>query len=60
MTPMCSNVKGLDYFEKSNKIYPEIHNLENVVQGDHYFSSCGHMNDEGARKFTAIVIDQFF
>lgn len=60
MTPMCSNVKGLDYFEKSNKIYPEIHNLENVVQGDHYFSSCGHMNDKGARKFTAIVINRFF
>ena len=60
MTPMCSNVKGLDYFERANKIYPEIYNLENVVQGDDYFSSCGHMNDAGARKFTAIVIDQFF
>ena len=60
MTPMCSNVKGLDYFEKANKIYPEIHNLENVVQGDQYFSSCGHMNDTGARMFTAVVIEQFF
>lgn len=60
MTPMCTNVKGLDYFEKANKIYPEIHNLENVVQGDQYFSSCGHMNDTGARLFTTIVIDQFF
>ncbi len=60
MTPMCSNVKGLDYFEKANKIYPEIHNLENVVQGDQYFSSCGHMNDAGARMFTAIVIEKFF
>ena len=37
MTPMCSNVKGMDYFEKANQIYPEIHNLENVVQGDQYF-----------------------
>lgn len=60
MTPMCSNVKGLDYFEKANKIYPEIHNLENVVQGDQYFSSCGHMNDAGARKFTEVVIERFF
>ena len=60
MTPMCSNVKGLDYFEKANKIYPEIHNLENVVQGDHYFSSCGHMNDAGARMFTSIIINKFF
>ena len=60
MTPMCVNVKGLDYFEKVNKIYLEIHNLENVVQDDQYFSSCGHMNDTGARVFTAVVIEQFF
>jgi hypothetical protein len=60
MTPMCSNVKGMDYFEKANKIYPEIHNLENVVQGDQYFSSCGHLNNTGARMFTSIVIERFF
>ncbi len=60
MTPMCSNVKGMDYFEKANKIYPEIHNLENVVQGDQYFSSCGHLNNTGARLFTSIVIERFF
>jgi glutathionyl-hydroquinone reductase len=60
MTPMCTNVKGLDYFEKANQIYPEIHNLENAVKGDHYFSSCGHMNDAGARMFTTIIIKRFF
>ncbi len=59
MTPMCSNVKGMDYFEKANQIYPEIHNLENVVQGDQYFSSCGHLNDAGARLFTKILIERF-
>lgn len=60
MTPMCSNVKGLDYFEKVNKIYPEIHNYENAVEGDQYFSSCGHMNDIGARLFTTKIINDFF
>jgi hypothetical protein len=60
MTPLCSNVKGLDYFEKANQIYPEIYNLENVVQGDKYFSSCGHLNDMGARMFTAVVLEKFF
>ena len=60
MTPMCTNVKGLDYFQKVNAIYPEIHNYENVVQGDQYFSSCGHMNDTGARLFTNIIIRDFF
>lgn len=60
MTPMCSNTKGLDYFEKVNKIYPEIHNYENVVLDDKYFSSCGHMNDAGAKLFTTKVIEDFF
>jgi hypothetical protein len=60
MTPMCSNVKGMDYFEKVNKIYSEIHNYEDAVQGDRYFSSCGHMNDTGARNFTSIIIRDFF
>lgn len=60
MTPMCSNTKRLDYFEKVNKIYPEIHNYEGAVKGDQYFSSCGHMNDTGARMFTKIILRDFF
>ncbi len=38
----------------------EIHNLENVVQGDEYFSSCGHLNDARARMFTEVVLERFF
>jgi hypothetical protein len=60
MTPMCSNTKGMDYFEKVRQIYPEIHNYEDAVKGDQHFSSCGHMNDTGARMFTNIIIRDFF
>lgn len=60
MTPMCENTKGINYFEKVQQLYPEIHNYENVVVGDQYFSSCGHMNDTGARLFTAQIIKDFF
>jgi hypothetical protein len=60
MTPMCENAKGIDYFSKVKKAYPEIHNYENVVVEDKYFSSCGHMNDAGARKFTSIILHDFF
>lgn len=60
MTPVCKNVKGMDYFDKVTKLYPEIHNLENLVQGDDYFSSCGHLNDKGARLFTQKVLQLFF
>lgn len=60
MTPMCENTKGMDYFDKVKKLYPEIHNYEKVVQEDRYFSSCGHMNDVGARVFTERILKDFF
>jgi hypothetical protein len=60
MTPMCENTKGINYFDKVKKRYPEIHNYENVVAEDQYFSSCGHLNDTGARLYTARIIKDFF
>jgi hypothetical protein len=60
MTPMCENTKGINYFDKVQKLYPEIHNYENVVIEDQYFSSCGHLNDTGARLFTARILRDFF
>lgn len=60
MTPVCEKAKGIDYFKEVNKIYPEIHNYENAVIEDKYFYSCGHMNDNGARIFTAKIIKDFF
>jgi hypothetical protein len=60
MTPMCENVKGMNYFEKVKKAYPEIHNYENAIVENKYFSSCGHMNDTGARMFTARILKDFF
>ncbi|OXA81474.1 hypothetical protein SAMN05444397_103235 [Flavobacterium aquidurense] len=60
MTPMCENVTGMNYFEKVKKAYPEIHNYENIVIENKYFSSCGHMTDEGAKMFTARILKDFF
>jgi len=60
MTPMCENTKGIEYFNKVKKAYREIYNYENVVVDDKYFSSCGHMNNAGARIFTARIINDFF
>ena len=60
MTPMCENTKGMDYFDKVKELYPEIHNYENAVLEDKYFSSCGHLNDAGARLFTARFLKDFF
>lgn len=60
MTPMCENVVGMNYFDKVKKAYPEIYNYENAVVENKYFSSCGHMNDTGARIFTARILKDFF
>lgn len=60
MTPMCENVVGMNYFDKVKKAYPEIHNYENSVVENKYFSSCGHMTDEGAKLFTDRIIKDFF
>lgn len=59
-TPMCSNVKGMEYFKKVKALYPEIKEYEHVVARDEYFSSCGHLNDKGARLFTSKVVEDLF
>lgn len=60
MTPMCENVVGMNYFDKVKKAYPEIHNYENVVNDDKYFSSCGHLSEDGAKIYTAKILKDFF
>lgn len=60
MTPMCENTKGLDYFDKVQQLYPEIHNFENVITEDKYFASCGHLNDEGAKIYTKYIMNFFY
>jgi putative ribosome biogenesis GTPase RsgA len=47
----------MNYFDKVHKAYPEIHNYENAVVENKYFS-CGHMNDEGCI-FTNSIIHDF-
>ena len=59
-TPMCENTKGINYFDKIKNVYPEVHNCEHYVTDDTFFSSCGHMNEAGARLFTKKIIENFF
>jgi len=59
-TPICINTINRDYFKKIKRIYPEIRNFENAVTDDKYFSTCGHMNEDGAIEFTKIVFNAYF
>ena len=55
-TPICKSAINSNYFKELKKMYPEIYNFENLVADDKYFSSCGHMNVDGATIFTKEII----
>lgn len=59
-TPMCKETINLDYFNHIQKVYPEIRRFENIVVEDKYFSTCGHMNKDGAEKFTKEIFNRLF
>lgn len=59
-TPMCLETINRNYFKQLKLIYPEIHNFENAVTNDIYFSTCGHLNELGAIEFTNKFYDCFF
>jgi hypothetical protein len=59
-TPMCMSTINREYFNHLKSVYPEIHNFENAVTEDKYFATCGHMNKDGAIKYTKVVFDAFF
>lgn len=59
-TPMCANAKGMVYFDKIAEIYPEVQRYDKVITEDKYFSSCGHMNAEGAKVLTEKIIQEHF
>ena len=53
----CSPQNLEKHIEQS---FPEILNYENCVIEDKYFSSCGHLNYEGAKLLTLKIIKDFF
>jgi len=59
-TPMCMETINRDYFNHLHEVYPEIRRFENAVTDDKYFSTCGHMNKDGAIEFTKIVFKALF
>ena len=58
-TPMCQECQSDAYFNSIKSVYPEVYNYEDKVTDDKYFSSCGHMNVEGATVFTTIILNDF-
>jgi hypothetical protein len=59
-TPICENTKNREYFEDVTKLYPEIQRYDTVVRDDRYFSTCGHMNIDGASILTRKLLNDYF
>jgi len=59
-TPICKSTINRDYFKQLKLVYPEIHNFEDAVTDDKYFSTCGHLNKQGAEEFTKFVYNALF
>jgi hypothetical protein len=59
-TPICQNTKNRDYFDEVTKVYPEIQRYDTVVKEDRYFTTCGHMNINGATILTKKLLKDFF
>lgn len=59
-TPMCMETINRDYFNHLQEVYPEIRSFENAVTDDKYFSTCGHLNKEGAEEFTKVIFNAYF
>lgn len=59
-TPMCVSTINRKYFQQLQSVYPEILNFEDAVTDDKYFSTCGHLNKEGAEEFTKFVFHRLF
>lgn len=59
-TPICENTKNREYFDEVTKVYPEIQRYDTVVKDDRYFTTCGHMNINGATILTKKLLKDYF
>jgi hypothetical protein len=57
-SPVSSDTKNLDYFDKLKTQIPEINNFHNTLNDHKYFSDNLHVNDDGAIVFTTILIEK--
>lgn len=59
-TPICKYVNNKDFFIKLKNKIPELIDYSDVVKSDNLFYSCKHLNENGAKIFTKILINENF
>lgn len=60
MAPFCRYVNHDDFFLKLKQKVPELYDYSNVIKEDSLFATCGHLNQKGAKSFTAMLLEKHF
>jgi hypothetical protein len=58
--PFCKELEVDHYFGKMKKNVPEIYDYSYAIHADSLFSSCGHLNHNGAVAFTNLILQNHF
>lgn len=48
--------KNIDFVSKLKIKIPELNDFSHVISDDKMFVNCNHLNDNGAKRFTEILI----
>jgi hypothetical protein len=56
--PFCSNNQNKEFTTKLKTKIPDFKDFSGVITDDKMFLNCNHMNDNGARRFTEIFVEE--
>jgi len=60
MAPFCSYTSNKDFFFLLKQKVPELYDYSNFIKADSLFSTCGHLNEKGAKVFTIMILKEHF
>lgn len=56
--PFCSRLKSNDYLVKLKNKLLNFEDFSSSIKNDSLFQNCGHLNNEGAKAFTTILVNR--
>jgi len=60
IAPFCSYTNNRNFFSKLKQKVPELFDYSSIIKKDSLFSTCGHLNENGATVFTKILLEKHF
>lgn len=56
--PFCFGINNIDYINKLKLKIPELKDFSQAIKEDKFYKNCGHLNSDGAKVFTHILINE--